>query len=242
MVGFHRDFDYERMRIATTAVHGGARLVGTNDDATYPTPDGPIPGGGAILAAVPTAVGRPPVVAGKPYAADGRRRAQRCSATSTPTRLLMVGDRASTDGAFAVTLGCPFALVRSGVTPPGEPSSVPVAIDVPTWPRVVDVDSRACATRPDSMRPMAKNTLQKLLESGVQFSEMTRKQAEAAVKKLVKAGEVRRSETEATVQTLIERGKATAAIRRDRAGTRSPSSSAGWPAASTTSRTSSRRS
>ena len=37
------------MRIAATAAMRGARLIGTNDDATYPTPDGPIPGGGAIL-------------------------------------------------------------------------------------------------------------------------------------------------------------------------------------------------
>ena len=42
-VGFHRDFDYERLRVAARAVRRGARLLGTNDDATYPTPDGPIP-------------------------------------------------------------------------------------------------------------------------------------------------------------------------------------------------------
>ena len=29
---------------AAAAVRAGARLVGTNDDATYPTPEGPIPG------------------------------------------------------------------------------------------------------------------------------------------------------------------------------------------------------
>ena len=57
---------------------------------------------------------------------------------------------------------------------------------------------------------MAKNSLQKLLEAGVQFGEMSRQQAEAAVKNLVKAGELRRSEAEATVQTLLERGKETA--------------------------------
>ena len=56
--GFHRDFDYERLRIAARAVRRGARLLATNDDSTYPTPDGPIPGGGAILAAVVTATGR----------------------------------------------------------------------------------------------------------------------------------------------------------------------------------------
>jgi LAO/AO transport system ATPase len=49
IVGFHRHFDYEIMRRASTAIRRGARLVGTNDDATYPTPNGPIPSGGSIL-------------------------------------------------------------------------------------------------------------------------------------------------------------------------------------------------
>ena len=52
--------------------------------------------------------------------------------------LLMVGDRASTDGAFAVTLGCPFALVRTGVTLPGDEVGVPVAIDAADLAVVVD--------------------------------------------------------------------------------------------------------
>jgi hypothetical protein len=37
-----------------------------------------------------------------------------------------------------VTIGCPFALVRSGVTRPGDAVGVPVAIDVPDLARVVD--------------------------------------------------------------------------------------------------------
>src|SRR6476660_8019651 len=57
---------------------------------------------------------------------------------------------------------------------------------------------------------MAKNSLQKLFEAGVQFSEMSRQQAEAAVKRMVKAGDVRRSESEAAVQALIERSRETA--------------------------------
>jgi polyhydroxyalkanoate synthesis regulator phasin len=59
---------------------------------------------------------------------------------------------------------------------------------------------------------MAKrSTLQQLMDSGVQFTEMSRKQAESAVKSWVKAGQVRRSEAEANVQMLLERGKETAA-------------------------------
>jgi glycerol-1-phosphatase len=137
MVGFHRNFDYERMRIATTAVLGGARLLATNDDPTYPTPDGPIPGGGAILAGIAIASGRQAVVAGKPYVlmADAVRA---MVGDLPPERFLVVGDRGSTDGQFAVTLGSPFALVRSGVTHPGDAVGVPVALDAPDLARVVD--------------------------------------------------------------------------------------------------------
>ena len=67
MVGFHRTFDYQAMLHASRAVRNGARLIGTNDDATYPTPDGPIPGGGAILASIVTASGVAAIVAGKPH-------------------------------------------------------------------------------------------------------------------------------------------------------------------------------
>ncbi|MET0146168.1 MAG: HAD-IIA family hydrolase [Ilumatobacteraceae bacterium] len=136
VVGFHREFDYERLRIAATAVRAGARLVGTNDDATYPTPDGPIPGGGAILAAVTTAAGVAPVVAGKPFPPMADAVLARLGRPD-PGRLLMVGDRSTTDGAFAAALGCPFALVRSGVTAAGEEVDVPVAIDAPDLASVV---------------------------------------------------------------------------------------------------------
>ncbi|HYF47390.1 MAG TPA: hypothetical protein VD926_14345, partial [Acidimicrobiales bacterium] len=64
VVGFHRDFDYGRLQAASTAVRAGARLLATNDDATYPTPEGLIPGGGAILAAVSTASGAVAEIAG----------------------------------------------------------------------------------------------------------------------------------------------------------------------------------
>jgi 4-nitrophenyl phosphatase len=124
MVGFHRHFDYEGLRRAATAVHQGARLIGTNDDATYPTPDGPIPGGGAILAAVSVGAGVAPVIAGKPYRpmADLVRLTVGAQAAADA---VMVGDRPSTDGRFAVELQCRYAQVWSGVTPLGtiiEPS------------------------------------------------------------------------------------------------------------------------
>jgi 4-nitrophenyl phosphatase len=137
VVGFHRNFDYERLRIAATAVRRGAALIGTNDDATYPTPDGPIPGGGAILAAVATASGVTPVIAGKPHRPMADAVLDQLGRPD-PATVLVVGDRLSTDGLFAVTLGSPFALVRTGVTAPDAPADLPVAIDAPDLAAVVD--------------------------------------------------------------------------------------------------------
>lgn len=125
VVGFHLDFDYGRLRAAHAAIRNGARLIGTNDDATYPTPEGPIPGGGAILAAVAYAAGVDPVIAGKPYAPMAGL--VRELAGDGPH--VVVGDRPSTDGLFAATLGAPFALVLSGVTAVGD---LPVTPE-PAW-------------------------------------------------------------------------------------------------------------
>jgi HAD superfamily hydrolase (TIGR01450 family) len=132
VVGFHLDFDYGRLRAAHAAVRAGARLIGTNDDATYPTPEGPIPGGGAILAAVVTACGQAAVVAGKPYAPMAGL--VRELAGDGPH--VVVGDRPSTDGLFAVTLGAPFGLVLSGVTTAAD---LPVTPD----PAVISTDLAA---------------------------------------------------------------------------------------------------
>lgn len=112
VVGWHVDFDYARLTAATEAVLGGARLVGTNDDATYPTPDGVLPGGGSILAAVAYASSTTPIVAGKPNEPMAVLVGERVGHVD-----VMVGDRPSTDGLMARRLGAQFALVLSGVTP-----------------------------------------------------------------------------------------------------------------------------
>ena len=114
VVGMHRDFDYDRLTAAFRAVIAGARLIGTNDDPTYPTPDGPSPGGGSLLAAVATAAGVDPVVAGKPHQPMADLVRERLGDDLDST--VLVGDRPSTDGLMAKKLGVRFALVFSGVS------------------------------------------------------------------------------------------------------------------------------
>lgn len=117
VVGWTRRFTFDAVARAATAVRAGARLVGTNEDPTFPTPEGLVPGAGALLAAVATAAETVAEVAGKPH----RPTAEAITARVPSGELrVMVGDRPSTDGALAAQLGIPFALVLSGVTPAGE--------------------------------------------------------------------------------------------------------------------------
>lgn len=123
VVGFHREFDFDRLDRASRAVRDGARFVATNADPTYPVGAGQvIPGAGSILAAVATASGRTAEVAGKPEAATVAMVRRRLGDSG-----VMVGDRPSTDGALADALGWPFALVLSGIGghDPTEPVPTP---------------------------------------------------------------------------------------------------------------------
>ncbi|MEO6121634.1 MAG: HAD-IIA family hydrolase [Acidimicrobiales bacterium] len=111
VVGWHREFDYARLTVAANTVLSGARLVATNDDATYPMAEGLVPGGGALVAAVAYASGVAAEVAGKPHepmVALVRR-------LVGPVEM-MVGDRPDTDGRLARRMGARFGLVLSGVT------------------------------------------------------------------------------------------------------------------------------
>ena len=110
VVGFDPTFDYDKLNAAYQAVRAGARLIGTNADATFPTPKGEIPGGGSIVAGVAYAAGVTAEIAGKPNKAAARLLADRLG----PVAWLM-GDRPDTDGAMATAVGARFGLVLSGV-------------------------------------------------------------------------------------------------------------------------------
>jgi glycerol 3-phosphatase-2 len=121
VVGLSRSFDYDTCDRASAHVRDGARFVATNTDPTLPTPSGLRPGAGAIVAAIAAASGRSPEVAGKPSPAMVRLVTARAAVGA------VVGDRPSTDGAFAAALDVPFALVESAVAEPADGVTVRAA-------------------------------------------------------------------------------------------------------------------
>jgi HAD superfamily hydrolase (TIGR01450 family) len=109
VVGLTRSFDYETCAIASSFIRNGATYVATNNDATLPGPHGLLPGAGSIVAAISTASGVQPVVAGKPFEPMARL------VTSRQLVGAVIGDRPSTDGAFAARLLVPFVHVASEI-------------------------------------------------------------------------------------------------------------------------------
>ena len=114
VVGLDPSFDFSSLGVAATALHAGARLIGTNDDPAFPTPAGMLPGAGSLLAAVACAGGVAPTIAGKPYPATVDLVRERIGEVE-----MVVGDRPSTDGLLARRLDARFGLVLTGITPAG---------------------------------------------------------------------------------------------------------------------------
>jgi glycerol-1-phosphatase len=127
VVGWDPTFDYPALSRAADAVRGGALFVATNADATFPAPDGLLPGAGAILAAIETASGRRAEVMGKPHPPMTEAIAARVSGCR---RVAIVGDRADTDLAAGDVMGWTKILVLSGVTSREEAATVRPVPDI----------------------------------------------------------------------------------------------------------------
>jgi HAD superfamily hydrolase (TIGR01450 family) len=119
--GFSPDLDWRLLAEGAVALNRGLPWVATNVDPTVPSPRGPLPGNGSLVAALRHATGRTPVVTGKPDPAMHRESLLRSGAE----RPVVVGDRLDTDIEGANAVGCASLLVFSGVTRPAELISAP---------------------------------------------------------------------------------------------------------------------
>ena len=106
----HDHVSYAELRIAVQAISRGATLIGTGRDRTFPMPDGPWPGSGAILAAIEYASGATARTFGKPERDIYDLARERIG----DGRILAVGDRLDSDIAGAAAAGIDSALVLTG--------------------------------------------------------------------------------------------------------------------------------
>ena len=114
VMGIDHEVNFQKMSEATYLVRSGVPFYATNPDKTFPTPRGEIPGAGAWYSVVVTATGVQPTVAGKPYPFLMELALEKLGTTKVET--LVVGDRLETDIAAGQGVGCPTALVLSGVS------------------------------------------------------------------------------------------------------------------------------
>lgn len=114
VMGIDRGINFQKVAEATLLVRNGIPFYATNTDRTFPTPRGEIPGAGAWLSIITTATGVDPIVAGKPYPFLMELALEKLGTKKEET--LVVGDRLETDIAAGQGVGCPCALVLSGVS------------------------------------------------------------------------------------------------------------------------------
>jgi 4-nitrophenyl phosphatase len=127
-----RGISFEKLKRATLLIRAGVPFYATNPDRTYPTPEGLIPGAGSIIGSLEISTDVKPVIAGKPNPTLYEFALERLR--TLPEETLAVGDRLETDIVGGQNLGCPTALVLSGIATPEEADAhqPPVDLIAPT--------------------------------------------------------------------------------------------------------------
>jgi 4-nitrophenyl phosphatase len=114
VTGIDYTVTYERLQTATLLIRSGVPFIGTNPDKTFPTPEGQIPGAGAIIAAITAATDTEAVIIGKPQPTIFHNAMQYL--VEEPQNVLVVGDRLETDIAGGQVAGCKTAVTLTGVS------------------------------------------------------------------------------------------------------------------------------
>jgi 4-nitrophenyl phosphatase len=128
VLGMDRTLTYDKLRRATLLIRAGASFIATNPDTTFPTPEGLVPGAGALIAAVTSATGIRPLVIGKPEPACFELALEKMGTCAGETAA--IGDRLDTDIEGGHRAGLPTILVLTGVTTRNDVES---ALIKPTW-------------------------------------------------------------------------------------------------------------
>jgi len=128
VVGICWDLNYAVLAEALAFLKRGGRYLATNIDGTFPAPDGPKPGAGAVVGAIQGMGFQPYAVIGKPSAIAYRIALEQVDASKGA--VLMIGDRLETDVLGAGESGIDSALVLTGISDRGDIEREGIR---PTW-------------------------------------------------------------------------------------------------------------
>ncbi|KAF8265670.1 2-phosphoglycolate phosphatase [Lactarius quietus] len=137
LIGLDTSINYTKLSRAFRYLHSNPEcfFLATNEDSTFPSDKGLLPGAGAILAPLVTALGpnRPVTAIGKPSRL--MLDAIKAKHNFDPKRTIMVGDRLNTDIQFGKSGGVATLLVMTGITSEAEltgPNPSPIVPDYVT--------------------------------------------------------------------------------------------------------------
>lgn len=128
MLGVDRGINYEKLARATLLLRAGVPFIATNPDTTYPSPEGLVPGAGALIAALVATSGVSPLIIGKPSPEAFHLALHDMAAD--PESAAAVGDRLDTDIAGGFNAGISTVLVLTGVSTRADARRSPIQ---PTW-------------------------------------------------------------------------------------------------------------
>lgn len=113
VLGYDTELTYEKVRTSALFLQNNVPLIATHPDLVCPTPQGPVPDAGAMLALYETATGvKPQRIFGKPNPEMITHVFKRHHVG--PEEVVMIGDRIYTDMELAKRVSCDFILVLSG--------------------------------------------------------------------------------------------------------------------------------
>lgn len=149
VVGETDEYDYLSIMEATFLIAEGAKFIGTNPDITGPTPRGPVPACGALVAPIEKVTGVRAYFIGKPNPAMmywARKQIHVHSANC-----FMIGDRMDTDIVGGLEAGMTCCLVLTGVTSREMVGRFPYQPDY-IFNNVGEIDPRAILSRRERIK------------------------------------------------------------------------------------------
>jgi 4-nitrophenyl phosphatase len=123
-----RQLTYYKLQVATRLIRGGAAFFTTNTDRTLPTPEGHIPGSGAVVASLVASTDVTPIVMGKPEPTMYHVALEKLGAD--PATTAAVGDRLETDILGGIRAGIKTIFVLGGAGKMEELQQVDYAPDL----------------------------------------------------------------------------------------------------------------